>query len=70
MLETANVFLNAKLLTLNGPCKDSFNDFDHPDTVKITYRAVPDSDVILLEPHSVNMLIYECSRLQKPFFRV
>ena len=56
MLETANVFLNAKLLTLNGPCKDSFNDFDHPDTVKITCRAVPDSDVILISDRVVIIL--------------
>lgn len=59
MLETANVFSHAKLLTLNGPNKDSFNDFDHPDTIKITHRAVPVSDVILLEPHSVNVLVCE-----------
>ena len=59
MLETANVFSHAKLLTLNGPSKDSFNDFDHPDTIKITHRAVPVSDVILLEPHSANVLVCE-----------
>ena len=59
MLETATAFSHAKLLTLNGPSKDSFNDFDHPDTIKITHRAVPVSDVILLEPHSVNVLVCE-----------
>lgn len=59
MLETATAFSHAKLLTLKGPNKDSFNDFDHPDTIKITHRAVPVSDVILLEPHSVNVLVCE-----------
>lgn len=58
-LETATVFSSAELLTLNGPGKESFNDFDHPDTVKITRRAVSVSNVILLEPHSVNVLVCE-----------
>lgn len=58
-LETAKAFANAELLTVNGPDKDSFNDFDHPDTVKIVHRKVCVADEIMLEPHSVNLLICE-----------
>lgn len=56
-LETANSFAKAELMTINGPDKDSFNDFDHPDTVKITRRDVPSCAPITLEPHSVNVLV-------------
>lgn len=57
ILETANSFAKAELMTINGPDKDSFNDFDHPDTVKITRRDVDLCAPIVLEPHSVNVLV-------------
>lgn len=56
-LETAHSYSEAALLTINGPDKDSYNDFDHPDTVGVTRRKVDVLEAIALEPHSVNVLI-------------
>jgi alpha-L-arabinofuranosidase len=50
----------AVLYTLNGPSKDSYNDTDRPDAVKVTEEEIVvggDYRISLtIEPHSVNVL--------------
>lgn len=45
------------LYTINGESKDSYNDVDRPEAVKITSREVSLGAPLVLEPHSVNLLV-------------
>lgn len=52
----------ATLHTVNGPDKDSFNSIDCPDAVTTRCKALtPEggSLALVLEPHSVNVLVWE-----------
>ncbi|MBR5535328.1 MAG: alpha-N-arabinofuranosidase [Clostridia bacterium] len=63
--ENAEVAINAegnkkwRLYTLNGESADSFNDVNHPDSVKIAETEIEcdgETVKVILEPHSVNVL--------------
>ena len=52
----------AALYTVNGPDKDSFNSIECPDAVSTRRKALkPEGGVLALalEPHSVNVLVWE-----------
>ncbi len=45
------------LYSVNGADKDSFNDIDHPDAVAVYSKKVDLRQALVLEPHSVNVLV-------------
>lgn len=47
---------DAVLYTVNGETKDSYNDIARPDAITIKNHAVTDTNALILDPHSVNIL--------------
>jgi len=45
------------LYTINGDSKDSYNDIECPEAVKITCKRVDLTQPVVLEAHSVNVLV-------------